>query len=171
MRAMPKSVTFARPSPFRRTFCGLTSRWIKPTLVREGERPARLERELEREIDRERPLAIDQVLERLTRDVLEDDELVPVLLAAIDDRDDPGMAEARGGARLTAEALDVLLVVRVAVVEDLERDHALEQPVVGAVDVRHTADPDQLLELVSSSNDFADHGEGHFPCCWLRKHG
>ena len=131
----------------------------------EGERAAVLERELEREIDRERPLAIDQLLEGLTRDVLEDDELMPVLLPAVDDGDDPRMAQPGGGAGFTAEALDVLLVIRVAVVQDLERDHALQQPVVGAVDVRHPADPDQLLELISSSNDFADHGEGHFPYC------
>ena len=74
----------------------------------------------------------------------------------------PGWLSRRSGAGLTAEALDVLLVVRVAVVEDLERDHALQQPVVGAVDVRHPADPDELLELVTPSNDFADHGDATF---------
>jgi hypothetical protein len=29
-RAMPKSVTFASPFPFRSTFWGLTSRWTNP---------------------------------------------------------------------------------------------------------------------------------------------
>ena len=110
-RAIPKSVTFARPSPFRRTFCGLTSRWISPLLVRERERAADLERELERQVDRQRRPAVDELLQRLTRDVLEDDELVAVLLAAVDHGDDPRMAEPGGRARLTAEPLDVLLVM------------------------------------------------------------
>jgi hypothetical protein len=56
-------------------------------------------------------------------------------------------------------------------VQDLERDHPLQQPVVGAVDVRHPADTDELLELITPSNDFADHGEGYFPYCRLRKRG
>ena len=131
----------------------------------ERKRAADLERDLERKVDRQRPFTVEKLLEGLPGDVLEDDELMAVLFPAVDDGDDPWMAEPRGRTGLTAEALHVLLVVRVAVVEDLECNHALEQPVVGAVDVRHPADPDELLELITPSNDFADHGEGHFPYC------
>ena len=52
-------------------------------------------RDLERELDRSRtssgPSALDQLLQVLALDVLEDDELAPVLLAAVDDRDDVRM--------------------------------------------------------------------------------
>jgi hypothetical protein len=60
----------------------------EPVLVRERQRPRDLETELERPPNRERPTAFDDLLQRLTVDELEDDELPPVLLAAVDDRDD-----------------------------------------------------------------------------------
>ena len=59
---------------------------------------------------------------------------LPVVLAAVDDRDDVRMRELRDGARLAAEALDVVLVAAVLVVQDLQRDVALEQRVERAVD-------------------------------------
>ncbi len=137
----------------------------------ERECAADLQCELERKVDRERPFTVEKLLEGFPGDVLEDDELMAVLFPAVDDGDDPRMAQPGGGAGFTTEALDVLLVIRVAVVQDLERDHPLQQPVVGAVDVRHPADPDELLELITPSNDFADHGDGHFPYMRLRKRG
>jgi len=57
--------------------------------------------------------------------------------------------ERRDSARLAPKALDVLLVVGVLLVEDLQGDLALEQPVVGPVDARHAAGPHELLELVA----------------------
>ena len=50
--------------------------------------------------------------------------------------------------RLAPEALDVVVVGGVVLVQDLERDIALEQPVVRAVDAGHAARADELLELV-----------------------
>ena len=55
------------PVPVQQDVLRLDVAVDQPALVGEGERPADLEGELEREIDRERPLAIDQMLERLTR--------------------------------------------------------------------------------------------------------
>ena len=60
---------------------------------------------------------------------------------------------AGGHARLAAEALDVLVLVVVALVQDLQRDRALEHAVVRAEDARHPARPDELLELVSVCED------------------
>ena len=83
-RAIPKSVTFARPLPFRSTFCGFTSRWTSPCAWAYASAAGDLERDLERALDRRRPAALDQPLQVLAVDVLEDDELAPVLLAAVD---------------------------------------------------------------------------------------
>ena len=61
------------------------------------------------------------------------------------------------GARLAAEALDVLRVGRVLLVEHLDRDLAAENPVARAVDARHAAPADELLELVPILQDAPDH--------------
>ena len=58
------------------------------------------------------------------------------------------MGELRDRARLAEEALDVLLVLAVVVVEDLQGDVAFEKRVERAVHARHTAAADDLLELV-----------------------
>ena len=63
-------------------------------------------------------------------------------------------------ARLAAEALDVVGVSRVLLVQDLERDSPIEQPVVRPEDARHPAGADQLLELVATRDEFSDHAEG-----------
>ena len=147
---MPKSVTFAWPSPFKSTFCGFTSRWIEPLLVREREAARDLDRELERRRDRDAAVPLDQPLQVLALDVLEDDELPVVVLAAVDHGDDVRMRERRDRARLAAEPLDIVLVGGVLVVEDLQRDLAVEQPVVRAVDARHATGADELLELVAT---------------------
>ena len=99
-------------------------------LVGEGERARDLAGELERPVDGERALAHDHRLQVLAGDVLEDDELAALPLAAVDDRDDVRMREPCDRPRLAAEALDVLGVARVVLVEDLDRDAALEHGVV-----------------------------------------
>ena len=76
--------------------------------MRELERTADLDRELEGAPDRQRPCALDELLEVLALDVLEDDELAPLLLAAIDHRDDVRVRELRRQPGLAAEALDVV---------------------------------------------------------------
>ena len=80
-----------------------------------------------------------ELLQVLAVDVLEDDELAAFLLPPVDDGDDVRMCELRHRARLAAEALDVVLVPRVLLVQDLQRDGSLEQPVVRPEDVRHAA--------------------------------
>jgi hypothetical protein len=67
------------------------------------------------------------------------------------------MREASDGARLVAEALDVLAVLAELVVQDLERDVALEQAVVRPIDARHPARANDFLELVPFSDQLADH--------------
>ena len=107
-RAIPKSVTFAWPSPFSSTFCGLTSRWTSPCSWAKPSARAIWSAEPHRVLLGQRPLALDERLQVLAGDVLEDDELAIVLLAAVDHRDDVRMRELRDRARLATEALDVV---------------------------------------------------------------
>src|SRR6185295_6959432 len=129
----------------------------KPLRVRERERPADLEAELEHPAHRQRAAAFDELLQVVALDELEDDELLPVLLAAIDHRDDVRMRELRDRARLAPEALDVLLVLAVLFMEDLQRDVALEQRVEGAMDGRHSAGADDVLQLVATADQVLPH--------------
>ena len=56
-----------------------------------------------------------------------------------------------------------VVVARIVLVEDLDRDVALEQPVVRPVDARHAARADELLELVPVRDHLADHHGGIVP--------
>ena len=116
--------------------------------VRERQSARDLDRELEGSCHRQRLALLDQPLEVLAADVLEDDELVAVVLASIDHRHDVRMREDGGRPGLPPEALDVLGIVQVVLVEHLERDGAVEESVVRAIDARHAAGADELLELV-----------------------
>src|SRR6478735_2248319 len=152
---MPKSVTFTSPSLLRRTFCGLTSRWTSPwsCATASPSEPAR---------------AHDELLQVLAVDVLEDDELPAVVGPAVDDGDDVRMREPCDRPRLAAEALDVFRVVRVVLVEDLDRDAPVELAVVCAEDARHAAGAHELLELVAVGDHLAGlrgprHGRGCGP--------
>src|SRR5207302_4268131 len=124
----------------------------EPVLVRERESAGDLDRQLERAAYGERPASIEELLQVLAVDVLEDDELAPLVLAAVDHRDDVRVREPGDGARLVAEARDVLLVVCVLRVEDLQGYVALEQRVARPVDGGHAAAADDLLEVISVRN-------------------
>ena len=82
---------------------------------------------------------VDQVLERGALDVLHRDPVAPVGLAAVVDADHVRVLEPGRGLRLAAEALDELRVLGEALVQELERDPAVEHRVVGEPDVRHPA--------------------------------
>ena len=152
---MPKSVTFARPSLVRSTFCGFTSRWTSPCwCAKASARPISSPSSRRRRAG-SGPARSTSVLQGLAVDVLEDDELAPVRLAAVDDGDDVRVRELRRGARLVPEALDVVVVLGVVLVQDLQRDVPLEQRVVRAVDARHAARADDVLELVAVRDQLA----------------
>ena len=92
-----------------------------------------------RDGNRARAARADQLLQRPSLDVLHDDEVRAIGLAAVEDRDDVRMREPRGVRRLAAEALDELLVVRVAPVQHLDRDATAQLLVLCEVDVGHAA--------------------------------
>ena len=139
-RAIPKSVTFARPSSSTITLCGLMSRW---TIPRRWAKRAGAQ-DLDRDVDRPRrgraaPSLADELLERAPVEVLHRDVVGAVPLAAVEDADDVRVLQAGGARGLAAEALDELGVLGEAAVEQLERDLAAELRVLGAVDVGHPA--------------------------------
>ena len=125
-------------------------------LVRVGERAGDLDREDERAPHRECADPLDRGLEVLPCDVLEDDELAAVPLAAVDDGDHVRMGQARDRPCLAPEAFHVFGVARVVLVEDLDGHTPLEHGVVRPIDARHAALADELLELVAVGNQLSD---------------
>jgi hypothetical protein len=99
----------------------------------------------------ERPLAADELLERLALDVLEDDvgsadavrpAVVGGLLTGVDDRHDVGVVELGDRARLAAKALELVGVGGDLAMHQLDRHGPLEHRVEGAIDGRHASPPD-----------------------------
>ena len=149
---MPKSVILAPPSLADQHVLGLDVAVHDLALVRRAERARDLDRVGDRLRDLERPLAADQLLERLAVDVLEHDvgrarspailAVLGGLLAGVDHRDDVRVVELRDRARLAAEALELVGVGGDLAVHQLDRDRPFEHRVERAVDGRHAAAPD-----------------------------
>src|SRR5262245_4557053 len=117
-----------------------------PVVVCKGEPAGHLVDERKSPVDRQLSLSLDELLEVLALDVLEADELPPLELSAVADRDDVGMVQLGERTGLTPEALDVLGVVREMLVQDLDRHSALEHRVARPVDARHPSRADDLLQ-------------------------
>ncbi len=93
--------------------------------------------------------AADPLLERLAGDVLKDDERRTAILADVDHLHDVRVVELRDGARLAAEALELLGVAGDRPQHQFDRDAALEHDVERPVDVRHPARTDLRIEAVT----------------------
>src|ERR1041385_6112741 len=106
-------------------------------------------RVLDRDVDRRGAARDDELLQRAPASVLHRDVVGALGLAPVVDRDDAGMRQRRRVLRLAPEALDKLLVVRVAVVEDLDRHAAAELLVLREVDVGHAPRAELAQNLVA----------------------
>ena len=142
-------------------------------LVRGAERARELDRVGDRLGDGQRPLAADELLERLALHVLEHDvrrsdarlgAVLGGLLAGVDDGDDVRMVQARDRARLAAKALELIGVRGDLAMHELDRDGPLEHRVKGAVDGRHAAAADLRIEPVAAAEQCADSGHGDLLC-------
>ncbi len=136
-----------------------------PLLVGEAHGAEDLPDVRDRPVDRQRAAGDDQLLERAPLDVLHRDVVGALGLAAVVDRDDVGMRERGGVLGLAAEALDELLVGRVLLVQDLDRDPPAELLVLGQVDVRHPARAEPPDHAVAPVEEGVDQGvlDGHGP--------
>ena len=99
------------------------------------------------------PPAADELLERPTLDVLHHDEVRAVRLPAVEDRDDVRVGESGRVRCFAAEALDELLVVRVALVQDLDGHAATELLVLGEVHVGHAAATELPRDAVTAGEE------------------
>ena len=124
-----------------------------PLAVREAGRVQDLTGEVDRILRAHPPL--DQVLERRAVDVLHRDEVSAVERAAVEDPDDVRVLEAGGSLCLALEALHELGVLREVVVQDLDRDLAVELGVVREPDVGHPARADLAVQAVALVDDGA----------------
>jgi hypothetical protein len=134
-----------------------------PVTVREAERVENLERVRDRLRDGERAAGEDELLEAAALDHLHGDVVRALCFAAVVDRDDVRVRERCGRLRLAPEALDEELVVRVAVVEDLDRDAAAELLVLGQIDIRHAPGAQLAQDAVAPVEERVDQrvGYGH----------
>jgi hypothetical protein len=131
-----------------------------PVPVRKPERLEHLVRVGKRGRDRERPTRHDQLLEAAPLDDLHRDVVGAFRLAAVVHRDDVRMRERRGRLGLAPEALDEEIVVRVTLVQNLDRDPAAEILVLGEVDVRHAARPELADDAVAAVEEGVDERVG-----------
>jgi hypothetical protein len=94
--------------------------------------------------------------------VLHGDVVGAVLcLAAVEDGDDERAGQGGGAPCLAPEALDEVLVLGVAVLEQLERDVAVEDPVVRQEHVGHAAAARQGPQLVPVVDEVLAHGSDY----------
>ena len=148
-RAMPKSVTFTWPSSVISTFPGLMSRWITPVAVRVVERKRDVCCDLRRAVRVKGSGGSEYRRERTAVDELHDDEVRPVVLSPVEHRNDVRVREVGGRLRLAPEALDERSVDRQLGEEDLYGHRTVQEAVVSAVNLGHSAAGDQVDQLVS----------------------
>ena len=120
--------------------------------VREPGGAQDLDPERDRPLLRQRRLGAQQIPERAPRQVLHDDVVGVVVLAAVVDADHVGVLEPRRGRGLAPEALHELLVAREPPVENLERNVAPELRVLGQIDVGHSPRPDPAADPVAAGH-------------------
>jgi hypothetical protein len=108
-------------------------------LLHEPRNPSRLERRL----------LLCDVEEIAAPQVLDDQVEEPLgILAPIEDGHDARMANATRGPRLEAKARNRLRMVRIAGIQDLDRDFALQRNLLGPVNPPDRAPPDHRSENV-----------------------
>ena len=128
--------------------------------MRGVERIGHLRADAQHFIDRKPALFVDQMTQGGTVDELHDDVRGAVVVAGVVGGHDVGMRELRGGGRFVAEARAGAFVGRELGAQDLHRDAARQEGVVGDPHRRHAASRQLLDEPVTTAQDPA--GCGHF---------
>ena len=149
IRARPRSASLTPPSLVRMTFSGLTSRWIRPRACACFSASATASDDAEGFLLVERLVLVEVVLDRVSFDVLHDEEVVAVDLAGIDRIDDVIVRQPRGDLGLALEPLDEFLVLGQGIEQDLDGDDAVDAHLLGLVDHAHRALADLLDHLIA----------------------
>src|SRR6476646_10311656 len=142
-RAIPKSVTRARPSESTRTFCGFRSRWTMPCSCAYFT-PASTWRTISTASGTERPRSI--------RSLSEAPSTYSIAMKWAPSNVPRSKTPTTFGC-WSPEALDELLVLGKARVQELERDPPVEQRVLRAPHVRHSAGAEAPQQPVASGDD------------------
>jgi hypothetical protein len=140
-----------------------------PGPVRGRQAVGALAEHVQRPVDGERALVVQDRDERLTLDELHDEEgqlLAGVVdgLAVVEDGGDVGVGQGRGVAGLVPEAREEARVPGELALEHLRRDDAVEHLVAGLPDLAHAAHGDRRGDLVAPGQHAPDR-QCHQPPC------
>ena len=137
------------PSGSRRMLAGFTSRWMTPCLCAKS-RPRQTSITMVRSFSGSgrRSAGIMASARSMPVEQLHGDEDRPVRLAQLEDGDDVGVLQPRGGPRLALEAHAGVLVGQELGADGLERHQAVEDGVARLVDGAHGAAAEDALYLV-----------------------
>ena len=120
-----------------------------PHVVRGLERECDLVRDVQRPVQLDRAILLDQILEALALKILHDEVDRSVGHdAEVRDVDDVRVVDRGRRARLAEEAVDRLLIPGELRVQDLHRDGLLDVDVLAAVDGAHPTAAEDLVEPV-----------------------
>jgi hypothetical protein len=133
-----------------------------PVAVRETDRAEDLARVVDRDRGRRRAVPDEKLLDRAPVEVFHRDVVGALGLAAVVDRDDVRVREASRVLGFAPEPLDELVVLRVAVVEDLDRDRPAQLLVLREVDVRHSTRAQLADDLVAAVEHLIDEHVGNW---------
>ena len=101
----------------------------------------------------------DELVQRLARHVLHHEEVDPRLVHDVVQRDDIGMVEGGGGARLLQEASLAVRIGDLVVREDFDRDSAVQPRVARTIHLAHPARAKEGLNLIRSQDSSRGEGE------------
>ena len=122
-------------------------------LERVAETARDLPGDVERPFLRQPSRLVDLLEERLAGDVLHDEVIAAVGLAAVEGADDVLVGDLRGGARFLEEVLDIRPIFREVRRKELDRDEPVEAFLPRQVDVAHAARAQPPLETESGDVD------------------
>ena len=130
-------------------FDGLMSRWIRPAACASRKRPADLPQQVDRPPRRQGAVALDQLGQAQARQVLHDVVVGPVLgPAVVVDLDGVRVRERGGEPDLALEPRQGLRVGRAVRPDQLDGAGALQELVLGQVDLAHPAGADPPPEAI-----------------------
>ena len=126
--------------------------------MRGGQRTCQLLAIAER-LEQGEPLRGDEPVQRLAGDVLHHEEVDPRLVHDVVERDDMGIVEGGGGARLLQEAPLAVPIGYLVVREDFDRDGAVQPRVACTIHLTHPSRAKKGFDFIRSQDSSRGEGE------------